>query len=293
MDNLLLTREQHGDVYALNLPDGQTIPWKPLTVGEYLKYERLLQSGRYPPAFIEDEIFCKCVLNTALTNNIDKLKAGLVSTVTTMIMGFSGPQSVDELTNALEHSRVEVSGVLHDMTSFICQAFPAYKPEDLYTMEFESFMLRLAQAERKLLNTGMIEKPLEFSIPGQGPPPPSRGMRPSPPPPQRTVSPQDMAREYKKQANPEKTIITKAEMQEHEACYTGHEKEDKILLQHQMAKETTGIYSDYQKQVEEGKKVEIKSVEERVAAAKKRADRNKKAYIEFEKKKGSKETGRS
>jgi len=38
----------------------------------------------------------------------------------------------------------------HFMVMTICRAFPAYKPEDLYSMKFLDFMLRYKQAERML-----------------------------------------------------------------------------------------------------------------------------------------------
>lgn len=303
MEQLLYLREEHGDSFATQLPNGQIIPWRPLSMGEYLKYEEMYRAGVYPPAFIEDEIFRLCVKDGAFVKNIDKQLAGTVSAVVATIMAYSGPSSLDELNQFLNMNRVKASGMLHELVNFVLLAFPSYKPEDLYDMEYSTLMLRVAQAERKLLSQGFINEPLSFEKPGeeQGPTEEEVAARkkansemidryyeqegiqvpdsvkqaradlrekiidhPKPPPvPKETM---------------EQTVITRSDMMEHEAVLTGHEQD--IVHKVKATDETAHIYADYLEQLKDGGKIRMKSDEERKAEAEARMAANKQKVIE-------------
>ncbi|MHA2063331.1 MAG: hypothetical protein ACXABY_03000 [Candidatus Thorarchaeota archaeon] len=271
MDRVLLLREQHGSVYATVLPDGQTIPWKPLPIGEYLQYEQLLEGQVYPRAILEDEIFKKCVLNQVLVSDIDKLRAGVVAAVVAGIMAHSGPPTPGHLQQMMDLSREAASSVLHELTALTCQAFPAYKPEDLYSLDYETFMLRAAQAERKLLNTGIIHEPITLEVRQPG----EQQQRPPPPKP----PPRNMARDWEK--SQKKTVITQHDTMEQQAALIAHEHVDQVITNKEMMKGVPAIYKDYAEKVKKGEKVEIKSEEERRADALARSERNKQRNLKF------------
>ena len=278
MEEKLLLRELYGQSYVTILPDGQKIPWKPLTIGDHLYYENQIESGAYPIAYIENEIFKKCVLNPVLTKQIDKLHAGIVSTVVFTILKYSTPDSLDHLEYILHIQRINANAILHDLVNHVCQAYPAYKPEELYAMDLETFMLRVATAERKLLTTGLIKAPLTFTVEDNNSKKKSKKSttRLAPEVPA-TEPPTNLAHEFKKQhADSERTIITSDDTREHQVVYTGHEKTDKIVLEHQMTKDTANIYGDYIEQMRRGEKIVIKTPEERKAAALIKAKENEK-----------------
>lgn len=278
MQEKLLLRERHGKgKYVTQLPDGQKIPWAPLSVGEFLYYDRLFGSGHYPDSYIENEVFRKCVLNPVLTKQVDRLKAGIVSTVVYNIMQFSSPSNLDELQYLLNVSRHNANMIVYDLVNTIIQAYPSYKPDELLALDIETFMLRVATAERKLLSTGFLKEPLAFESSEPQPVVPPVVKKASPPP-------VNMAQEYKRKTSTNQTVITNDDMLEAQTAYTGHERADKMVIEDKMVKETMGVYDDYIKQMKEGKKVKIKTPEERKAEALARAEANRKANIELVKK---------
>jgi hypothetical protein len=163
--NLFEIRQLYGGTYVTVFPDGLAIPWKPLSVGEYVKYTQEHMRGAMLTAIIEDEIFRKCVIDPAIVRNMSYYKAGTVTTVVRNIWEYSGASSIDKLNQDADSARGSLiaPGVraFHDMVLLISNAFP-YTPEQIYALDYETFMLRFAMAERKLLEMGALKKPLEF-----------------------------------------------------------------------------------------------------------------------------------
>jgi len=282
MKDLVQLRRIYGSIYLTTLPDGKKVPWKPLSIQEFLEYESLRQIGTYPTGCLEDEIFQKCVLDAALVDEMDNLKAGIVSTVAATIMAHSGPSGAEDLTIFLNMNRMMVQGTIHNLIRTVCLAFPSYKPEDLYAMDYVTLMQRVALAEEKLLETGMIKERITFDT-----------ITPQAQPRRPNVDSKELFDRHQQQQNiPDvptpatgfskvsKTVISGREMAEHEAAYTGHERSDKILLEDKMVKETAEMYPDYLDQMKDGGKVVIPSHEERLRAAKARAKENALKYKE-------------
>ena len=277
-------RERHGQVFLTILSDGQEIPWRPLTIGEFIEYDKLLKGNTYPQAYIENEIFIKCVKNKALIELIDELPAGTISQVTETILQYSGPSSLEELQYFLDFNRTQVQGVLQQIISYISQAFPAYRPEDIYKMDYHLLMTRFAEAENKLMRLGMIATPISFT-----PIEPLEAQKSKPPEKKKTddllqkfyeqegikdpklkKSPSQVQPAYKQ---PSQTIITTDDMNEHTMAYTGHEIEDRELLEGSMVKDTAPIYKDYLEQIKKDGKITPKSTEQRKQEALERSRR--------------------
>ena len=72
MRELFLLREHHDQVFASMLSEHETIPWRPLTIGEFLDVQDRFTNGAYPNASLEDEIFKKCVLSQVFIDNMGK-----------------------------------------------------------------------------------------------------------------------------------------------------------------------------------------------------------------------------
>lgn len=309
MDNqLLFLREEYGDVFVIRLPDGQDIPWRPLSVQENLKFDQMYEAGVYPPAYIEDQIFKTAVLDRGLVGHMNKLKAGIVQAVAVAIRAHSGPSSIDELNYLLDLSRQKITGITHQLVTFICTAFPAYKPEDIYAMDYSTLMIRAAQAEDKMISAGLTDERLTFERVGIDP---------------EEAAQQQAANEERRKKNEsliddwyaqegitvpesvkerrkldrrdiipddtpfvpaptgptkERTIITKSDMIEHQSMMSGHEKD--VVNHKRAADETAEFYSDYLDQLKDGKELKIMTPEERKAAAEARMAENKKANEE-------------
>lgn len=162
MKSVYQVRRQYGSVYATFFKD-YTVPWKPLSVEDYINYSRDSQRGVHPLAQYEDEIFTRCVLDATLVRQLDFLPAGLVSVVAQNIWEHSGPIGIDGFNKDLEEARQELHArsysIFHQLIRIITLAFP-YKPEEIYAMDYKTFLMRVVQSEDKLLQAGVIKEPL-------------------------------------------------------------------------------------------------------------------------------------
>lgn len=295
-------REQYGDVFVSETPDGLIIPWKPLSIGDYFEYENRFAMNLMPPSILEDEIFKKCVTDKVLVDGIDRLKAGTVTTVVATIMQNSGPVSANDIEAGLNQGRARSRQIIHNLVTTICQAFPSYKPDELYDLDFSTFMLRLAQAEDRLLRAGVIKEPLSITSeePEQVTPTPKA---PEPEKKKPKVDLSKLKQEFDKQnwgplvdtnkkpvaSKPDKevygdmtkkTVITKADTDEHAAAIGGSAI-DTTIDQNQMLKDTANIYKDYVDQQNKTGKLAIPPYEERMKAAQERANKNKERWDKY------------
>lgn len=159
-------RKQYGSVYTTTFPNTELIvPWRLLSLEEYLGYEQDVRKGLIPVLQLEDEIFRKCVLDEDLVRGMDFQKSGIVHTVATHIWEYSGPKSIDSLNQDLEAARKKLfdksTQVLHQISQLVLNVYP-YKPEEVYAMDYPTLMFRAAQAENRLMELGIITEPVYF-----------------------------------------------------------------------------------------------------------------------------------
>lgn len=152
--------------------DNHIIRWKPLSIEQYFYYDNISKTGEIVNAVLEDEIFQQCVTDPYYTSNINNLPFGIIGTVSQNIMEHSGPLSVQHFNDVLDQYRTTAQEPLHHLVTLIIRAFPAYKPEDCYAMDFDTFMMRVAQAESLLMMIGVIKEPL--SLLDENAPPPKK-----------------------------------------------------------------------------------------------------------------------
>ena len=167
MQKLFEVRKKHGSIFVTIFSDDIVIPWKPLTVEEYIKYQ-LDQSRRLISiAQLEDEIFRKCVQDESLIRQMPFLKAGIISTVVSNIWQQSGPSGIDSFNKDLDTARylLQLDGIkiLHQLVQIVSTAFP-YKPEEIYAMDYETLLFRTVQAEEKLIQLGHMKEPLQLEV---------------------------------------------------------------------------------------------------------------------------------
>jgi len=268
-------RLSYGECFASELPDGLIVPWKPLSIEDYLNYTALFEQKRHLASTLENEIFLKCVVDSYFTNNINRLKAGIVGTVVSAILLYSFPTTPEEIETVLIGYRQLANNLIGELIAFTCQAFPSYTPDDLLKCNFTDFMYRVALAEKKLISTGIITEPLSVINKTQ-----KNGKSPE----------KHDTRHLKEQFEQRKpkepmyssnraTVITADDIKESTMAYTGHELMDKMLLEDRALKETVPFYSVYTEQMQRGEKVRILSVEERKELALQRSKQYEKDYL--------------
>ena len=157
---IIKLREKYGEgAYATVIDEHIIIPWKPLCITDFITYQN---PSIYPAAAIEDEIFRKCVLDQSWIRQIDFLPAGIVSTVAANILSVSGPDNPETIQDKLIEKRNKVNGthqIIYDFIKLITIAFP-YKPEELFTFDFDKLIEILVLAENKLLTIGFLQEPI-------------------------------------------------------------------------------------------------------------------------------------
>jgi hypothetical protein len=299
-------RELYGRVYTTTLPDGVVFPWKPLSVGEVVKYTRLFNEGRIPHFVLENEIFRKSVLDKQKVKNLGELKAGTVSIVARSILAGSDVPDLETFNSKLDKSRIALSNeVLHNFVMIICMMFPAYKPEDVYAMDFDTFIERLALAERLQFEKGMREEPIYLRIEGTEEKEEEKKVPKTNPrdlkkkfEEQRgkTTSAEEVLRAHKTEPNRTKhktsdtvnksyssgqnVIITQADTKEHIFSLNGQERQDFDIASAKEMQKMSEIYKPYIDQMKRGEKVKIMTDEERVALHEQRTKENQIKLVE-------------
>lgn len=276
-------REQYGSVYITELPDGQLIPWNPLSLKDFINYTNDFQRGFVTTQTLENEIFCKCAVDEFTVKNINKQKAGTISTVVGHILQESGisTDSLLLLNNHLNQARIEFqNNPYHEMINLICVAFPAYKPEDVYSLKFETFKLRFVQAEYHLLKIGYITEPLSIINKDE-----NSESQPNFPkkepidlkaafeanelqkqkerkiPKNKQIIKEDIAPTQRNKIKNGKLIITKEEMSAKTAI---GDMDEAPFMEHQMLEDAAVIYRNYLEDAKAGKEVIIKTPEQRL-----------------------------
>ena len=285
-------RERYGQSFVVELPDGQQVPFKLLSLKDYLSYNQSIDASIVPQSILENEIFEKCVLDSVLIDNIYRQKAGTPTVVADTILRYSAPRSLEELSYFINYNRHLANNVLYQIVNIICLGFNGYTPDDILDKDIQEIMFLFAMAERKLLETGMIQEPFDFSGGAQ---------EQKPKRPKVDVSKLKQIYEDTQEVNLHKlyekgekrpesmienetptfddkdsegnTIISAAELMYNERGAF----EDKEL---QTLKDAQDIYKDYIEQIKQGKKVKIKTDEERYKEAEERAQENRKKFIE-------------
>jgi hypothetical protein len=277
MYELFQARKKYGRVYVTLFPDGTLVPWKPLSIQDYLEYIADFQRGFIPNVIIEDEIFRKTVQEPSLIRTMDYLKAGTVSTVVEQIMSFSGPQTIEAFNEDIDLARqMVVSGnsqVVQELTHLTTLAFPT-TPEQVQSQPYEKFILQFARAEHKLLQIGHLKEPVAIQgsdeTSSKKQPIESRKPQPIQPPTspnkpkidakslwekqQKSTQPNKLSKDKRPvrssrspvlEAGPKHNIDFTTESAEQSLFgLTGHEKVDDHIARSKMLEDTVWIYKD-------------------------------------------------
>lgn len=290
-------RERYGEIFVLELPDGQQVPFKLLSLKDYFSYSKAIEAGLIPKSILENEIFEKCVLDNVLVNSIHNQKAGTPTVVADTILQYSAPRSIEEFQYFLNYNRNIVSNVLYQVINIICLGFNSYTPDDILSKDIYEILFLLALAERKLLETGALSEPLDFS-----------GGERQPKQKKPKVDISKLREEYEKQKDefnihklhqegkerPKSVVESEipsfddrdregnVSISMNELMYNNRTLEEQDLKTLQDAKV---IFKDYLEQVAKGERIKIKSDEQRIEEYNKMVAEKRKKFREKLKKK--------
>jgi hypothetical protein len=283
-------RKRYGGNWLTHFPDNNLeIPWRQLTIQEFLDYNDLFKSGRYTEVEVEDEVFQLAVLEPIYVDNIDILPAGIISVVVAHILQVSGASSPEQLTEQLNISRYKVQDFMSSAVTLICSVFPAYKPEDVFNLNYDRFMERLAMAEKRLLELGLLKEPLSVLAPEQSAPP--QVERPSDKRRRELLEARKAELEKKlgnlnqdlkvptKSSMKDQFIVGKKDMSSRMDTDTGHDLMDKALWQHDAMQGLEHIYPEYFKLMKEGKKITPDTINTVKGTSKKEVESKHEEYI--------------
>lgn len=154
---------KYKNLYLFNSGRGSVL-FKPLSYADFETAKRIAKTYPALAPVVEDNIWKKCVIEHTLDGTVDTLNAGIVSTIVRLILSFSNPVDKEEIESELEEVRSQTTNIKEEIIIKICQAFPAYTPEQVEEMEWKTQLKRLAQAE-KILGTSFAfidkNKPVE------------------------------------------------------------------------------------------------------------------------------------
>ena len=142
---------KYKNLYLFNTGKGSVL-FKPLSHADSETAKRICKAYPALAPIVEDNIWKKCVIEHTLPGTVDTMNAGLVSTIVRLILNFSNPVSQEEIEAELNEMRSKTKDLREEIVIKICQAFPAYTPEEVEEMEWKTQLKRLAQAE-KILGT--------------------------------------------------------------------------------------------------------------------------------------------
>jgi len=169
-------------LYQIELADGTTAKFHLLDYNSFVRCKALLERNPVMIPLIEEEIFRTCVVDPIyIVDHMFDQKAGTISSIATAIYMTSGPHDINVVNEQFELGRKIVQDVTYNMILHICRAFPAYNPDDLLCMDWQTLVNRFVLAEKLLLDTGAISEKInvqDSSQPEQAKQPRLRGARP-------------------------------------------------------------------------------------------------------------------
>ena len=144
---LLVLRQQHGQLFYLEFPVGDTayeIIFRPMTLAET---KAVSLTGSAMAILDLNDLICKWCIVYANPTIDERVPAALPDIVAQRIIEASGFNDQDNFVVLLNEAREATSTVEVGIEIFICKAFPGIKPRDVQNMTIYEQMEMLARAE--------------------------------------------------------------------------------------------------------------------------------------------------
>jgi len=141
--------KEHRDLYMIVTKGGRLL-FRLLDYESYKAFGYIMQAYPELKFDLEDRIWDQCVLEHTYPDGKDSLDAGLVTTVSQLVLYLSCPRSIESINMQLDDARGLLMDAREQAILTICEAFPSYLPETLEKMSWGVLIRRLAQAEQIL-----------------------------------------------------------------------------------------------------------------------------------------------
>jgi len=161
-------RKLNKDLYLVTLPDETDVIFTLPSLKQASQYAQLLSTADGNSSLqniIYNHIFEEYVADKYLAVHDESVAAGIPETIAKVIMYLSGADDsvFQEYTETLlEVFRGQTSNVLSTMKRTICQVFSGYKISDVENLSYQELVRVYVEAEKVLLEQGIIEEGLKF-----------------------------------------------------------------------------------------------------------------------------------
>jgi hypothetical protein len=160
--------DSHSDIYAVEIEDVEVIFRLP-SVKQAYQYQKLLSlaTDQQTVSIIYEHIFKAFVVDEFLAHKDGELPAGVPETIAKLILMFSGvdSHSIDYTEELVKLYREQADNTLIYMKRVICQIFPGYTFKSLDSETYQEVVSLFIQAEKILLERGIIEEVHKFGHP--------------------------------------------------------------------------------------------------------------------------------
>lgn len=178
----LTSKVAYQNLYQTSFDDGYVI-WTTLPWSEYKSLREAISTrGSATIATdVEEHVYNKCAVISSYDESppddltdLEKWAfqqedrnhqpAGVISTVVKSVLRFSGTDDPFLAMGDLNRYRNTIQNIEDQFVVTICRAFPAYKPEDVEKLDWQTVLKRVAQAESMLMGIHP-EAPFKLDLP--------------------------------------------------------------------------------------------------------------------------------
>jgi len=144
-----LALKEHKDLYLFEVSKGRVL-FRLLDYDSYRSIRYVMKNYLEFKFDLEDRIWNECVIDHTFSFSKDHIEAGIVTTISQIILFYSAPHNVRDINKDLSEARDSLNDAVEQAIITICEAFPSYLPETLEKLPWRVIVKRLAQAERIL-----------------------------------------------------------------------------------------------------------------------------------------------
>tara|TARA_R110002126_G_scaffold183202_1_gene331753 strand:+ start:3386 stop:4105 length:720 start_codon:yes stop_codon:yes gene_type:complete len=168
MHHYLDHKMEHDSLFQTRFEDGGQVVWRPLLWPEYRKFrEARAAMGPTIDVQIEQAVYARVVVYSSYdvppseslsleeaADWIDACRgdqpAGIIPTVVKTVMYMSGALKGPSIIKQINSHRSKISNIEDQLVCIVCKAFPAYTPEQVESLNWQTLLKRVAQAEQIL-----------------------------------------------------------------------------------------------------------------------------------------------
>lgn len=156
-----------GHLFVAHFPGWGDVPFKLPSVKRAQEYSAALalsEPTKTSPSILLEQLFRECVVDENLAYHEQDIPAGVVDSTAREILFLSGvsEEVVQYTQNLFGTYRAQVQTMLPTMKRVICSVFGGYTIEDVDGLDFQDLTEVFIQAERALIDGGVIEEPYKF-----------------------------------------------------------------------------------------------------------------------------------